>query len=103
MKFDDLRFKPFSCVNGVRACVTFKNGYSVIIITGKYTIGGNQGLYELSIFDKDENRSTHNPILREIKNDKDYVEEIDYSGNVLYSLTREEVVDYLNRIESLPK
>lgn len=102
MEFDKLRFKPFSCIDGVKATTFFDNGYGASVIIGKYTIGGTKGLYELAILDKYD-IDPFNPIIKEIEENEDLFPEIDYSGGVIYSLTKEKVEYYLNRIKKLPK
>ena len=58
MRFRDLRFEPHPRWAGVRARVTFPNGYgaSVIRARGRYgggSYGVEQGLYELAVLGRD--------------------------------------------------
>lgn len=48
--FKDLQFETHpSHRNGVRATVSFDNGYSASIIRSEYSYGGNSGFYELAV------------------------------------------------------
>ena len=77
-------------VDNIRSQALFKfpNGYGASLIQGKYTYGGDQGLYELAVIKWD---------------DKEY--NMDYTTNitddVLGYLTEPEVIDILNQILNL--
>ena len=66
--------------------VNFKNGYSASIIKSEFSYGGDDGLYELAILDKDKNIITD-----------------DTYNDVHGFLTSAEVETMLNFIESFPQ
>lgn len=51
--FEDLIFKSHPVWIGVQAIEHFENGYGVSVIKAEHSYGGNQGLYELAVMDKD--------------------------------------------------
>lgn len=50
--FKELIFKPMD-LGGVKARVTFDNGYGASVIKSNISYGGNKGLYELAVLDDD--------------------------------------------------
>lgn len=52
--FKDLKFESHPSHRfGIRATVSFDNGYSASIIRSEYSYGGNSGLYELAVLHGD--------------------------------------------------
>ncbi len=70
---------------GKQCIVQFPNGYGASIVQGPYTYGGDRGLYELAVFDKDGNITYDTPITNDVE------------GN----LTEEDVTNLLERIQKL--
>ena len=84
--FNDLEFKihPSGVMFGVQARIDFDNGYGASIVRGPYTYGGDEGLYELAVFD--ENGITYStPITNDVE------------GN----LTEDDVTKLLEQIQLL--
>lgn len=54
--FKDIIFKsnPMGEEYGIVSRTEFDNGYEVSVVKGKYTYGGDNGLYELAIFKNGE-------------------------------------------------
>ncbi len=54
--FKDLEFKEHpNHLGGVQAVITFDNGYGASVVCTPHTYGGDRGLYELAVLDKDGN------------------------------------------------
>ena len=53
LTFQELNFQPHPMGMGVQCIVQFPNGYGASIVSGPYTYGGPEGLYELAVFGKD--------------------------------------------------
>jgi hypothetical protein len=80
--FNDLEFNqhPNSSLEfdmGVQARLDFDNGFSVSVVKGPHTYGGDKGLYELAVF-KDGEIHYNNPIA---------------NGDVVGYLREEDVTD----------
>ncbi len=71
--------------NGQRARVHFKNGHSLSIIRGKYSYGGDEGLFEI------------------MPSDASFLDGEDSGEDVCGYLTPEMVNYYINKIGSLSK
>lgn len=67
--------------------ITFSNGYGASIVRGAYTYGGDKGLWELAVLDKEGRLCYDTPI----------------TDDVLGYLTEKDVADTLKQIESLSK
>ena len=84
MKFEDLVFKKHVCGYGMRATVKFKNNYGASVITGSMFYCTPEKPYELAVTYKDS---------------------LCYSSgltdDVLGYLTKQEVTEYLEKIEAL--
>ena len=50
--FKDLMFEEHDLIGGVRASLQFENGYGVSVVSGSYTYGGSDGLYELAVLNE---------------------------------------------------
>lgn len=74
-----------------RARVHFTNGYQLSIVSGPFSYGGKQGLFEIAIFDPEHN---YCPQLFEGYEKGD--------GNVLGYQTVEDAKHYISKIGSLP-
>lgn len=72
-----------------RMGIIFKNGYNLSIIQGEYSYGGNQGLYEIAIFNS---KGEFNGNL---------FDESDQGDDVLGYLEKNRVVYYINKIGNL--
>jgi hypothetical protein len=83
--FELLNFQPHPMGYGKQCIVQFPNGYGASIVQGPYTYGGDRGLYELAVFDKDGNITYDTPITNDVE------------GN----LTEEDVTNLLERIQKL--
>ena len=86
--FNDLQFKnhPGSTTDfnmGIVSRLEFDNGWSVSVVKGQYTYGGDKGLYELAVF-KDG----------EIHYDNDVA-----NGDVIGYLRPEDVTDVMEKIQ----
>ena len=86
--FNDLQFKnhPGSTTDfnmGIVSRLEFDNGWSVSVVKGQYTYGGDKGLYELAVF-KDG----------EIHYDNDVA-----NGDVVGYLRPEDVTDVMIKIQ----
>jgi len=68
--------------------IKFKNGLQLSIVRGKYTYGGDQGLYEIAILDKNDEF-----------NDSLFDEE-DQADTVLGYCDKDKVNHYINKIGS---
>lgn len=82
MKFSDLKFTPL--FDGVRAVVSFNNGYGASIVIHKHSYGGSEGLYELAV--TKNNKITYDTPI---------------TDDVVGYLSEEDVESYLNQIETL--
>lgn len=83
MTFNDLKFKEVYMGRQVK--VKFLNNYGASIITGPFTYGGPDGLYELVVL--------HHGSL---------CYDSGVTNDVEGYLTTEEVTELLNKIEALP-
>ncbi len=56
--FNDLEFKKHPMAEGLDGVVSrifFDNGYGASVVKHQYSYGGDRGLYELAVLDKDGN------------------------------------------------
>ena len=68
MTFDDLKFEERSDLfGGIRARVTFPNGFGASVIKGDNSYGGRDGLYELAVMGKDGNLTYETPITSDVE------------------------------------
>lgn len=72
-----------------RARVHFHNGYQLSIISGPFSYGGSDGLFEIAIFN---NAGNYQPQL---------FDEPDMDDDVLGYLTEQEVIHYINKVGAL--
>lgn len=82
--FGDLKFKPLE-IGGVRATMTFDNGYGVSVIKTPYSYGGDKGLYEMAILGLDGDIVYDTPI----------------TNDVLGHLTEDDVSHYMVKVQKL--
>jgi hypothetical protein len=73
-QFKDLQFKQHRELNGVVARITFDNGYGASVVKHQYSYGGDKGLYELAVLDKDGELTYDTPITDDVIG---YLREID--------------------------
>ena len=83
--FDDIEFKPHPLGNGIHGVITFDNGYGASVIRHNYSYGGDAGLYELAVLDKDGELTYDTPI----------------TSDVMGYLTPEDVTEILIQIQDL--
>ena len=83
--FKDLEFNTHPMGVGVRATITFDNGYGASVVKTPYTYGGNSGLYELAVLDNDGNLTYDTPI----------------TDDVMGYLSETDVTDILEKIQKL--
>lgn len=85
--FDDLLFKMMNeDIKWIRAYLKFDNGYGVSVVQGPYSYGGQKGLYELAVLDKDGFITYKTPI----------------TDDVIGFLKPEDVTKYMIEIQQLP-
>lgn len=82
MKFSDLQFTAL--FDGVKAIVSFDNGYGASIVRHKHSYGGIEGLYELAV--TKNNKITYDSPI---------------TDDVIGYLSEADVESYLNQIEIL--
>ena len=66
-KFKDLDFielDPY--MNGVGANMMFENGYGVSVVCHSFSYGGNSGLYELAVLDREGNIPYDTPVTDDV-------------------------------------
>lgn len=83
--FNDLEFKPHPHGLGIQARVQFDNGFGASIVKGPYTYGGDEGLYEIAVLDKDGSLTYETPI----------------TNDVIGHLTEDDVTNILSQIQNL--
>ncbi len=65
--FNDLEFKQ-DIQRGLNAArVMFDNGYGASVVVGPYTYGGEDGLYELGVLDKDGKLTYDTPVTDDVE------------------------------------
>jgi hypothetical protein len=65
--FKDLEFKPHpNNMGGVQAYIVFENGYGASVVCTPYTYGGDKGLYELAVFDKNGHITYDTPVTNDV-------------------------------------
>ena len=65
-QFKDLQFKKHDDLGGVVSRITFDNGYGASVVKHQYSYGGNDGLYELAVLDKDGELCYDTPITNDV-------------------------------------
>ena len=68
--FNDLEFKPHPMaegLNGVVSRIMFDNGYGASVIKHQYSYGGDRGLYELAVLDKDGKLCYNTPVTNDVE------------------------------------
>lgn len=73
-------------IKWIRAYLKFDNGYGVSVVQGPYSYGGQKGLYELAVLDKDGFITYKTPI----------------TDDVIGFLKPEDVTKYMIEIQQLP-
>lgn len=86
--FNDLQFKnhPGSTTDfnmGIVSRLEFDNGWSVSVVKGQYTYGGDKGLYELAVF----------------KDGEIHYDNVVANGDVVGYLRPEDVTDVMIKIQ----
>lgn len=84
-QFNDLQFKKHSQKDGVISRITFDNGYGASVVKHEHSYGGDKGLYELAVLDKDGNLIYDTPI----------------TDDVIGYLRPEDVTDVMEKIQQL--
>lgn len=87
--FADLDFKPHPGGFGVQAKKFFANGYGASVIQSRYSYGGDEGKYELGVYEGDD--ASHCLTY-----------ETPVTDDVLGYLTEDDVTKALAEIEALP-
>jgi hypothetical protein len=64
--FQELNFQDHPMGIGKQCIVQFPNGYGASIVQGPHTYGGDKGLYELAVFDKDGQITYDTPITNDV-------------------------------------
>ena len=87
--FNDLEFKehPAGDEYGITSRIQFDNGYGVSVVTGLYTYGGPDGLYELAVIDSNGEICYTTSI----------------TNDVIGYLRHEDVTDVMAKVQQLPK
>ena len=83
--FEDIEFRPHPYIGGVVSKIMFDNGYGASVVCNESSYGGQKGLYELGVLDKDGNLTYDTPI----------------TSDVVGNLTPEEVTNILIQIQDL--
>lgn len=83
--FDDIEFITYGELNGVGGKIMFDNGYGASVVSHNYSYGGNSGLYELAVLDKDGKLTYDTPI----------------TNDVVGYLSPEQVTEFLFQIQDL--
>lgn len=87
--FNDLEFQEAigGSEFGIRARITFDNGYGASVVKGEHTYGGRDGMYELAVLDSNGELDYTTPI----------------TDDVIGYLRPEDVTDVMFKIQQLPK
>jgi len=65
--FNDLEFKQ-DIQRGLNAArIMFDNGYGASVIIGPHTYGGEDGLYELGVLDKDKKLTCDTSVTKDVE------------------------------------
>lgn len=83
--FNDLQFEKNYTLGGVKSRMFFENGYGVSVIRNQYSYGGESGLYELAVLNKDGKIVYDTPITHD----------------VLGWLSKEEVTSTMEKVQKL--
>ena len=84
--FNDLEFVPHAAgLGGVMSRIQFENGYGASVVKNDYTYGGDKGLYELAVLDKEGNLTYSTPV----------------TDDVIGYLRPEDVTDVMAKIQQL--
>jgi hypothetical protein len=65
--FNDLEFKQDNLRGLNAARIMFDNGYGASIVTGPYTYGGEDGLYELAVLDSNGKLTYETPVTDDVE------------------------------------
>lgn len=69
-QFSDLEFKPRKdgdFDSGVQAQIEFPNGYGASVIRGRFSYGGDQGLYELAVLNAHGDLTYDTPVTDDVE------------------------------------
>ena len=83
--FEDLKFEQWPDMGGIFCRIQFENGFGASIVKHKYSYGGENGLYELAVLNKDGELTYDTSI----------------SDDVLGYLSEEDVTKLLEQIQKL--
>ena len=84
--FTDLNFRAHpNQFGGVQSVMEFDNGYGVSVVRTPYSYGGDKGLYELAVLDKDGQITYDTPI----------------TNDVIGYLREQDVTDVMEKIQQL--
>lgn len=84
-EFKDLEFEENSQLIGIQAKMKFENGWGVSVIKSKWSYGGDEGLYEMAVLDKDGYISYNSGVI------------VDVAGY----LTEEMVTELMRKVQGL--
>ena len=65
-QFNDLQFKTHPQLNGVISRIIFDNGYGASVVKHEHSYGGDKGLYELAVLDKNGDLCYSTPITNDV-------------------------------------
>ena len=84
-EFKDLEFEENSQLIGIQAKMKFENGWGVSVIKSKWSYGGDEGLYEMAVLDKDGYISYNSGVI----------------ADVAGYLTEEMVTEFMRKVQEL--
>jgi hypothetical protein len=65
--FKDLEFKKHPLhIDGIISRIYFDNGYGASVVKHEYSYGGDKGLYELAVLDKNGNITYDTPVTNDV-------------------------------------
>ena len=84
--FNDLKFKKHPHIEGIISRIVFDNGFGASVVKHNFSYGGDAGLYELAVLDKDGDITYDTPITNDVEG----------------YLSEEDVTQLLEQIQQLP-
>jgi hypothetical protein len=66
--FNDLEFKPHAAgMGGIMSRITFENGYGASVVQTFFSYGGDEGLYELAVLDRNGQLTYSTPVTDDVE------------------------------------